>query len=473
VGTADVPEEDLVGGLMRISQNPEVKPARLIEFLTRRAGLLLPRGVGVYTFPHRTFQEYLAACHLTDHDYPDLVAGLARQAPDRWREVALLAGAKAARGTASAVWSLVDALCFQELAPGAEQAGEDAWGALLSGQALVESANLDQVSERNQQKVERVRSHLVCILEDGKLPAVDRAGAGRALATLGDPRPGAMTVEGIEFCYVPPGPFWMGGEEYGDERPVHRNECLDHGYWMARHPVTVAQYRHFVEESDYREPYDRGEPWNLPNHPVVDVTWHDALAFCRWFSKRLERAGLLPSGWEVRLPSEAEWEKAARGGLEIPADPIISTVGAHGRVPQDVPLCGHPHPKGEYPWGDEPDPERANYDDTGIGTTSAVGCFPGGVSPYGVQDLSGNVWEWTRSLWGEDLFEPEFKYPYNPGDGREDLKAGDDVRRVLRGGSFLNSQRGVRCASRSRDNPDGGYDVIGFRVVVAPVPSGL
>ena len=100
-----------------------------------------------------------------------------------------------------------------------------------------------------------------------------------------------------------------------------------------------------------------------------------------------------------------------------------------------------------------------------------MGCFPGGASPYGVEDLSGNVWEWTRSLWGKDLEKPDFKYPYDPEDGREEL---DDNRlRVLRGGSFADYQWNVRAASRVWNFPYAHYRDIGFRVGVVASPSAL
>ncbi len=461
LGTADVPEGELLSGLMRLSKNPEANPAQLIRYLSQRAGLLVPRGVGVYTFPHRTFQEYLAACYLTDYDYPDCVAELARGDPNRWREVALLAGAKAARGTASAVWSLVDALCYQALSEEIAQAEPDACGALLAGQALVESADLDQVSERNQPKVERVQAHLVRVMTDGKLPAVERVAAGNTLAKLGDPRPGVGLREDglpdIVWCEVPAGPFLMGstdddGMAFGDEKPQHTYN-IERPYAISCYPVTNAQYTTFVETGGYTErsywiedgrswrerknvtgPEEYGAPFNLPNHPVVGVSWYEAVAFCRWLTEHLRQRGELGTNEEISLPSEAQWEKAAGSD--------------DGRI---------------YPWGESPDPEKANYSDTGIGTTSAVGCFPGGASPYGAEDLSGNVWEWTRSL-SKD-------YPYDPGDGREDLDA--DGRRVLRGGSFGGSDNGARCAARDFRSPLNLSSSSGFRLVASPFTSGL
>lgn len=457
-GTADVPEDWLVEGLLALSQNLDVRPKRLIEFLCERAGLLIPRGVGIYTFPHRTFQEYLAACHLAAHDYPEQVARLGRRTPEKWREVVLLAGAATtARGSDFALWALVEELCPTDIEPEAEQVDGDAWGALLAGQALVESANLSQVSGRNRPKLNRVVNHLVHVLHSGRLPAVERASAGDALARLGDPRFRAdrwylPDEDGWGFVEVPAGAFLMGTREadvddlvkrFGGERKWYEDEVPQRPihietYYIARYPTTVAQFRAFVQASGYA-PRDPNCLRGLDNHPVVRVTWHDAVAYCAWLTGQLRvhpdlpeplRALLSGEGWVVRLPTEAEWEKAARGG------------------------DGH-----QFPWGDEPDPNRANYSDTGIGTTSAVGCFPGGASqPYGCLDMAGNVWEWCHSLYKE--------YPYAAGDGREDPTA--EGLRVLRGGAFYHFHWVVRCALRHRFFPSNRDWSFGFRVVVAP-----
>jgi formylglycine-generating enzyme required for sulfatase activity len=177
----------------------------------------------------------------------------------------------------------------------------------------------------------------------------------------------------------------------------------------------------------------------------------------------------------VQLPSEAEWEKAARGGREIPSDIHPVTISECLTVQGECAVQPNGQPKRRYPWGDEPDPGRANYRDTGLHGTSAAGCFPGGASPYGCLDMAGNVWEWTRSLWGKDWRESEYgyPYPYDPRDGREDLEAGNDVRRVLRGGSFINVGGVVRCASRYGNSPDARYEDGGFRVVVVRIASDL
>lgn len=487
-GTADVPEEKLVVGLLGLSRNPDIRPQRLVEYLSQRAGLLVPRGVGVYTFPHRTFQEYLAACHLTDHDFPDLLAGLARREPGRWREVALLAAAKTTRGTAAAIWLLVEALCFREPDDKHHDAA-DSWGALLAGQALLESANLDRVNERNQGKVDRVRRGLLHVMRASDLPALERAGAGRVLAGLGDPRPEVMTVEAMEFCFMPAGPFWMGD---GDEQ--HLCHAVDQDCWIGRYPVTNAQYQAFVAAGGYGErnfwheaeqadfwrdgrfkgqfdadwrdaPLDHGSPFNLSNHPVVGIFLYEALAFTRWLTCHQREKGLLHEGWHIYLPSEAEWEKAARGGLRIPARPLIARVGdlLLSSAQKAVRLRENVMPKRLYPWGEEEDADRANYNETQIGSTSPVGCFSSGAGPYGVEELAGNVWEWTSGLYKA--------YPYNADDGREKLDTSRSKVRVVRGGSFYLSGLDVRCAVRYRNDQVGRNWLNGFRVVASPLTS--
>lgn len=133
-----------------------------------------------------------------------------------------------------------------------------------------------------------------------------------------------------------------------------------------------------------------------------------------------------------------------------------------------VVLRANDRPKQAYPWGDKPDPECANYADTKIGSTSAVGCFARGVSPYGVEELSGNVWEWTRSLYAE------YPYPIEEAEvrQRENLAADSNMQRVLRGGAFVPNDNNARCAARVRLSPSlDWYD--GFRVVLSPFTSGL
>jgi formylglycine-generating enzyme required for sulfatase activity len=479
-GTADIPQDHLVTGLVQLTANPDVKPARVIEYVRDRAGLLAARGEGVYTFPHRTFQEYLAACYLTDHGFPDDLTQLVLADGQRWREAALLAGAKAASGTISAAWNLAEALCCRQVS--ARPEGGVYLAALLAAQTLIENGALAAVSDRNRPKSECIHGWLRAIAERGALSPVDRAAAGDALAVMGDDRPGVgLTPDGlpdIAWCDVPAGEFVMGSvnDELavygGKETPQHRLKL--EAFRISKHPITVVQFSAFARAGGYAEPRywrqareagrwrkgkinlyrwdpesqtvreewfekpsDPGAPFNLDNHPMMEVSWYEAQAFCLWLSEKL--------GYDVSLPSEAQWEKAARG-------PSTGTGG--GRT---------------YPWGEEITPEHANYYETGIGTTSAVGIFPLGASPYGALDMSGNVWEWTRSLWGEDWQKSRYNYPYDATDGRENLDAPDSVLRVLRGGAFYDLAWLVRCAFRNWNDPFDRFRPNGFRVVASPI----
>ena len=469
-GAANIRQDKLVQALLKASTNrADVKVKRLEAYLRDRAGILAAHGVDVYQFPHRSFQEYLAACHLTDDEFPDKIAELARNDPNRWREVTLLAGAKAARGSSLSAWALSESLCLK-LPPEGAALIADHWGALLAGRVLVESTNLADIAPRNQEKLARVRQWQCAILRRNTLPASERALAGRNLAALGDPRAEVLRLDDMHFCLVPPGAYVMGSAKNdsgasADEQPQHEVD-LAYPYFMARFPVTVAQWRDYLERSGESPGDERTLP-GRDNDPVVYVTWREVLRFCRvlteWWRARL------PTGFIVTLPSEAEWEKAARGGVRIPAEyqwrtldqvmEPLQTQGSDGQM-------RNPFPTRAFPWGERFDPDKANAD-AAIGETSAVGCYPTGFSPYGCEDMSGNVWEWTRSLWGKSYSKLEFPYPYNPGDRkREDLNAENDVIRVVRGGSFFDPHDDARCACRGRNHPDNRYYHLGFRVVL-------
>lgn len=262
-----------------------------------------------------------------------------------------------------------------------------------------------------------------------------------------------------EMVFVPAGTFTLGSTREEVDRVIE--ECKRAGdlesrcqawyegelpastvrleaFYLDRYEVTTALFEQFVTTTRRRTtaeeqgsgfvPIEKdgkwqlvdvmGAAWRTPSgpgsrahadHPVVQVSWHDALAYCTWAGKR--------------LPTEAEWEYAARG--------------TEGR---------------RYPWGDAWDAARVNGNMT-VKTTMPVGSYPGGVSPLGIHDLAGNVWEWTSSL-----YRP---YPYAANDGREDLTAGGD--RVRRGGSWGDLPRGLRSACRGRYGPAVRFNALGLR----------
>ena len=188
----------------------------------------------------------------------------------------------------------------------------------MAAQVLIENRSLEHVVGRNLSKVERIRQWLVCTLRHGALSPVDRAQAGDALAIIGDPRfrADAWYLPGeplLGFVEIPAGPFLMGSDKArdadadDDELPQH--EITLSRYFMARYPVTVAQFRAFVDATEY-QPGDEDCLRGVPNHPVVWVSWHEARRYCEWLSEQLRvwegtpepLASLLrQQGWQVTL----------------------------------------------------------------------------------------------------------------------------------------------------------------------------
>lgn len=458
--------------------------------LTRLRGTLLEERLGVYRFIHLAFQEYLAARYLAEvkRDVEGIVSFLeSGPALDSWwREpILLIAGylgvtsPQTARGFVRRLAGVGEKAAERNarLEPDVQMACAE-----LAGVALLEWQTA--ASDLQREIAGRIAALYENIDMMNRARPTLRATAGVTLARLGDPREAVTTLDKMELCLVPQGPFWMGSPDedkmaFDREKPLHQFE-VPYDFWIGRYPVTMVQFSTFVEASGY-EPRDKDSLLGVPNHPVVWVTWYDAVEFCKWLTQDWRRKRLLPDGLVVRLPSESEWEKAARGGIQIPNTQYRATqypisniktllgANANGKMQGTrVEMMDNPMPERVYPWGNEDCADRANYGEMEIGTTSAMGCFPRGASPYGALDMSGNVYEWTQSLWGNDFSEPDFKYPYNPQDGREKLDADLSVLRVLRGGAFDYSAGSVRCAFRGWDSPGLRHYNAGFRLVIAP-----
>ncbi len=259
--------------------------------------------------------------------------------------------------------------------------------------------------------------------------------------------------DGTRMVYVPNGIFIMGSEEFLVSRPQHQ-VYLD-SYLIDECPVTNAQFQKFIAAGGYEEEkywlpsgwkicqeegwkrprYWEFAPWNNPLHPVVGVSWYEADAYSRWANKR--------------LPTEAEWEKAARGGIWLDGD--------------NFPKIRNLIHKRHYPWGDElPNFEnviRAVYKEEqtyGNRSTAPVGLYTLGSSVYGCLDMSGNVWEWCSDWYQRDYYSKSpAKNPLGP-------ESGDS--KILRGGSWCREARQLDISFRTKDEPhNGGWDLSGFR----------
>ena len=240
------------------------------------------------------------------------------------------------------------------------------------------------------------------------------------------------SAQEMEFIRIPAGKFLMGSdpkkdrEAYPSEQPQHTVELPE--YWIGRAPVTNAQYAAFVLAGGGKAPSHWGDnrpPQNKLDHPVVNVSWEDAASYCAWLGRQ--------TGQKIGLPTEAQWEKAARG--------------TDGRI---------------YPWGNQnPDAQRCNIDMNTKDTTPVGRYSPAGDSPCGCVDMAGNVWEWCADWYDTSYYakSPPFDPP-GPASGKE---------RVLRGGSWDGDLRFARCASRYGIDPDDWFDHIGFRVSLSPL----
>ena len=443
---------------------------RIDDFLrqARQRGSVLEERDGAYRFLHLALQEFLVARYLSEvigresrERVLEFLAG--RLADPWWREPILLLGGYQATHAARSARELLRALA---------DAGDDA-DARFAAAELAATAALEWRESGEPLRADCAR-RIVTLLDDADTlagaRAVLRARAGDRLAQLGDPRFDAQRFflpadEMLGFVRIAADPDFVigtrsvdrdrvariaGGEVYDDE--INELPTPTREFHIARYPVTVAQFRAFVAATGFAIG-DADALADTDSRPVRWVSWHEALAWCDWLNEMLATspalagsrvAALVRHGWRVALPSELEWEKAARGGLRGAA----------------------------FPWGDEADDgdgRRANHGGSGIGDTSVVGCFA--ANGHGLHDMAGNVWEWTRSLWGTDFGKPDFGYPYPIDDPRrEDLRAGDEVLRVVRGGSWDNHRDLARCGIRLRTPPDYRNVNLGFRVVLRSSP---
>jgi len=393
------------------AQRSQIKhvDARLLHtILAQRAGLLREVPGGGFRFAYAGLEEHLAACYLArPTQYPAVVVKCIKEAPSVWGRVIDLLPEEARRWQHD-LGTLLDALIPKSLPRG--KADSPVWDCVASAARIV-CGVLPPEDPVVKTYRDRLPGPLAALVTAGALDPASRDRMAHWLAQLGDTRPGVGLGEDrfpdIVWCKVAPGPFPFGDESQGNG-PV---EVDLPAFSISKYPITVAQFATFLHASDgYRNsawwdsaPPAPPAPTGEPNQPACGVNIQDAAVFCRWLTVKL--------GYEVRLPTEEEWEKAARGKDGLP-----------------------------YPYGGTFDPQRGGTSETGIGHLSAVGLFPDGASPCGALDMSGNCLEWTATAY-------------------------DGESSVVRGGAWNRDRYAARTFNRDHLPPRERVADCGFRLV--------
>lgn len=427
----------------------KVKLFKLYDALGQRSGVIEERAPNHYKFAHRTFQEYLVACYLARPDgYPSLIV---QHAPDlrMWRRVFDLLPDVV--NDAERLWLACKALLPDKNIALPTRRESDVWAKIYWAVCWMHMHSLPTDEDAREAAQKRTAKALEALVTYGALPPIERAEMGRILGIWGDKRKGVgLGADGLpEFDWLE---IQAGDFLYGKDRKLLR---LKQPFKISRYPVTYKQFQAFIDapdgfhdprwweglvDNDYRRENQSApgdQAFKFWNHPRENVSWCDAIAFCRWMSYKLGGKWGLDEvdQWSVRLPTEFEWERAARGmdGREYPYEGSFDVAKGNTYITDFY---------GDDIYG------------TNIGQTSAVGIFPDGKSPDDVLDMSGNVWEWCLT----DYYNPA------PDLAGENLRT--DVHRVVRGGSWANGQGVARTADRYEDNPYDRSGHLGFRVVL-------
>jgi formylglycine-generating enzyme required for sulfatase activity len=373
---------------------------------------------GEIEFTHLTFQEFLAANHMLDRD-----TDYKKYLDDPWwKETILLYTGLMNLGMKKRSNGIVCEMIKMTKSPRLQ---------VLGAEALRDF----QSSRREEAVVQLAKEKLLTIMVS-ESALQERFDAGEILGTLGDTR---INVLSPTMVTVEAGEFTRGSDEIGEEDEKPEKRIYLDNFMMGKYPVTNQEFKVFIDDGGYEnkqfwtkegwqwikeenisEPgllHDR--KWNGLNFPVVEVSWYEASAYTRWLSEK--------TGHRYMLPSEAQWEKAARGSSGF-----------------------------LYPWGKKWKDDYCNSRECGLIRSSPVGIFPKGKSPYGCLDMSGNVLEWC-SDWYEDDY-----YKKSPDRNPPGPKSG--TYRVLRGGCWFDYGWFVRSAYRNRYEPSDRLNITGFRL---------